>query len=151
MVFSATSGFGVGLVGHRPPWGSASVLAGCLYPGGVPGPGRPASLTFSTCCSILSMYTRPTATVFSSATLPFPLPSSMYVPHPCRRRAFFPLLPSFVVVFRFFSCVKYTGCPLFFLFGLFTAWAVLGTISSFLGPTHYYLRSPECDSRVLEY
>ena len=102
------------------------------YPGS-PG-GRPASLTFSTCRSIRSMYTRPTATVPSSATLPFPLLLSMY-----RTRAVpFLLLPPFVVVLCFFSRAKYTGCPRFFLFGLFTVWAGLGTtswaISSFLGP-----------------
>ena len=51
------------------------------YPGS-PG-GRPASLTFSTCCSILSMYTRPTATVCSSATHPLPLPTCLCTVSAC--------------------------------------------------------------------
>ena len=100
MVFSATSGFGVGWVGHRPPQGSPSRPG---YPGS-PG-GRSASLFSSPCCSILSMYTRPTTTVCSSATLPFPLPLSTY-----RIRAvplFFPPSP---VVFLFFVTSSVTVC-----------------------------------------
>ena len=110
----------------QPPLASGLVCLGSgprrgpsrpAYPGS-PG-GRPSSLTFSTCRSISSMYTLPTATVCSSATLPFPLPLSTY------RIRTMPLLllPSCVVACLFFSRAKYTGCPLFFLFGLFTAWA----------------------------
>ena len=47
------------------------------YPGSLGG--RPASLLSLPILSILCMYTLPTTMVFSSATLPLPLPSSTWL------------------------------------------------------------------------
>ena len=70
----ATSGFGVRGVwlGTGPRRGPSRLG----YPGS-PG-GRPASRLFLPFLSILCMYTLPTTIVFSSATLPLPLPSSTW-------------------------------------------------------------------------